>query len=82
MLYRSVNESFHLVDKLAEELESGVDGGGAAHVNTRYLQQADRIGAAAAGEELLIVRDRGRALGQNAVRNCDRGGEAVAYWNT
>ena len=51
-------------------------GAGGAHIHARELQKRDRVGAAAAGKEALVVRNGRLALAQDAISQSDRGGEA------
>ena len=70
------HQLFHLVEQLSEELERLVDGGGGGHIDPRELQYADGVHRAARGEELLVIRDGGLALGEDPVRNGAGRGEA------
>ena len=75
-MFRLFSELFHLFDQLSEEGERRVDRLRRGHVHARQLEQGDRISAAAAGKEALIIRNGGGAFLQNAVCNGDGGGEA------
>ena len=60
------HQAFHLVQQLAEELQSVVHGGGTGHIHTGALQQVDGALGAAAGQEAQIVLHSVLPFPQNA----------------
>ena len=69
-------QPIQFLHKLAEEPEGGVDGFGCGHVDPGNLQKGDGVGAAAAGEETLVILHRLVPEGKDALGQGGRGGEA------